>query len=360
MNANNLTRGIVQAFLIIVGLVALFNLIMMAQSLLGYVFLAIVVSLVGQPIKGFFTKRLRFKNTLATVITLLVLLLLILGLGSLIVPVITAQAQNLSLLQIDQWEADLLRLVSDLDMYFDKYDINLTESINELLSKVDFSFLPNLLNGFLGFLGGFTIALFSVLFISFFLLKDSSLLLRSILLIFADDKKERIERSFTRVVTLLSRYFSGILLQITILFLFYSGVLLIFGIPNALTIALICALFNIIPYIGPLAGAVLMIILTMVSNLDADMASVIVPKTIYVFIGFVIGQFIDNFFSQPYIFSKSVKSHPLEIFLVIILAGLLAGPLGMLLAVPLYTVLKVVLSEFFSENRIVKELTKNM
>ena len=197
MNGNNITRGIVQAFLLIVGIVALFNLIMMAQSILGYVFLAIVVSLVGQPIKGFLAKRLRFTNTLATVITLLVLLLLILGLGSLIVPVITAQAQNLSLLQIDQWEADLLRLVTDLDMYFDKYEINLTDSINDLLSKVDFSFLPNLLNGFLGFLGGFTIALFSVLFISFFMLKDSSLLLRSILLLFSDDKKERIERSFT-------------------------------------------------------------------------------------------------------------------------------------------------------------------
>jgi predicted PurR-regulated permease PerM len=172
-----------------VGLVALFNLVMMAQSLLGYVFLAIVVSLVGQPIKGFFMRILKFKNTLATVVTLLVLLLLILGLGSMVVPVITTQAQNLSLLQIDQWEADLLRLVSDLDMYFEKYDINLTENIKDLLSKVDFSFLPNLLNGFLGFLGGFTIALFSVLFISFFLLKDSSLLLRSILLVFADYKK---------------------------------------------------------------------------------------------------------------------------------------------------------------------------
>ena len=192
MNANNLTRGIVQAFLVIVGLIALFNLVMMAQSLLGYVFLAIVVSLVGQPIKGFLMRILKFKNTLATVVTLLVLLLLILGLGSMVVPVITTQAQNLSLLQIDQWEADLLRLVSDLDMYFEKYDINLTENIKDLLSKVDFSFLPNLLNGFLGFLGGFTIALFSVLFISFFLLKDSSLLLRSILLVFADDKKERI------------------------------------------------------------------------------------------------------------------------------------------------------------------------
>jgi predicted PurR-regulated permease PerM len=360
VNANSLTRGIVQAFLIIVGLIALFNLITMAQSLLGYVFLAIVVSLIGQPIKEFFIKRLKFKNTLATVVTLLALLLLILGLGSLIVPVITAQAQNLSLLQIDQWETDLLRLVSDLDIYFDKYDVNLTESINELLSKVDFSFLPNLLNGFLGFLGGFTIALFSVLFISFFLLKDSSLLLRIILLLFADNKKERIERSFTRVVVLLSRYFSGILLQVTILFLFYSGVLLLFGIPNALTIALICALFNIIPYIGPLVGVLFMVVLTMTSNIGTDVATVIVPKTIYVLIGFIVGQLIDNFFSQPFIFSNSVKSHPLEIFLVIILGGLLAGPLGMLLAVPFYTVIKVVLGEFLSDNRLVRALTKNM
>jgi len=360
MNANTLTRGIVQAFLIIVGIVALFELLLMSKSLVGYVFLAIVVSLVGQPIKGFLMRRLKFKNTFATIITLALLLLLLFGLGSLIVPVIAAQAQNLSLLHIDQWESDLLVLVADLDTYFSKYDINLTEHIAALLAKVDFAFLPEFINGFLGFLGGFTIALFSVLFISFFLLKDSSLLLRSILLVFAAEQKNKIERSFTRIVYLLSRYFSGILLQISILFLFYSGVLLLFGIPNALTIALICALFNIIPYIGPLIGGVFMVILTMTSNLGADMATVIVPRTIYVLIGFIVGQLIDNFFSQPFIFSSSVKSHPLEIFLVIILAGLLAGPLGMLLAVPVYTAIKVILSEFLSENRLVKALTKNM
>ena len=360
MNANSLTRGIVQAFLIIVGIIALFDLLVMAKSLLGYVFLAIVVSLIGQPVKELLMRRLKFNTTMATVTTLLLLLLLLFGLGSLIVPVIAAQAQNLSLLQIDQWEADLLTLVSDLDTYFSKYDINLTERIKALFAKVDFAFLPNIINGFLGFLGGFTIALFSVLFISFFLLKDSSLLLRSLLLVFAADQKERIERSFNRIVSLLSRYFSGILLQISILFLFYSGVLLLLGIPNALTIALICALFNIIPYIGPLVGGLFIVVLTMTSNLGADVATIIVPKTIYVLIGFVVGQLIDNFFSQPLIFSTSIKSHPLEIFLVIILAGLLAGPLGMLLAVPFYTVIKVVLSEFISDNRLVRALTKNM
>jgi predicted PurR-regulated permease PerM len=91
-----------------------------------------------------------------------------------------------------------------------------------------------------------------------------------------------------------------------------------------------------------------------------DFSSVILPKTIYVFIGFGVGQLIDNFFSQPFIFSNSVKSHPLEIFLVIISGGLLFGAIGMIAAVPTYTALKVISKEFFSENRIVKELTKNL
>jgi len=103
-----------------------------------------------------------------------------------------------------------------------------------------------------------------------------------------------------------------------------------------------------------------MMILSMTSNLDADFSSVILPNTIYVMIGFIIGQLIDNFFSQPYIFSKSVKSHPLEIFLVIIISGTLFGPIGMIAAIPFYTSLKVILKEFLSENKIVKTLTKDI
>ena len=103
-----------------------------------------------------------------------------------------------------------------------------------------------------------------------------------------------------------------------------------------------------------------MILLTMSSNIEADFSSVILPKTIYVMVGFVIGQFIDNFFSQPFIFSNSVKSHPLEIFIVTLAAGVLLGPIGMIVAIPFYTSIKVILKEFLSENKIVKSLTKDL
>jgi predicted PurR-regulated permease PerM len=139
----------------------------------------------------------------------------------------------------------------------------------------------------------------------------------------------------------------------------YSIILAVFNVENAFIIAFLCALLNLIPYLGPIIGGVLMLLLTMSSFIGADFSSVIVPKTGYVMIGFVLGQLIDNFFSQPFIFSNSVKSHPLEIFVVILASGTLLGPVGMIIAIPLYTTLKVIAQEFFSDNKIVKSLTKN-
>ena len=175
-----------------------------------------------------------------------------------------------------------------------------------------------------------------------------------------DDKESNLVKSIDKINNLLSRYFAGILLQLFILFVIYTTTLLIVGVENAIVIAFLCALFNIIPYIGPIIGGVIMVTLTMTSFIDADFSTVILPKAVYVLIGLTIGQLIDNFFSQPFIFSASVKSHPLEIFLVIIIAGLLFGVTGMVVAVPGYTAIKVILKEFLAENSFVKKLTRNL
>ena len=140
---------------------------------------------------------------------------------------------------------------------------------------------------------------------------------------------------------------------------FYSVVLVVFNVENAFIIAFLCALLNLIPYLGPIIGGILMFLLTMSSFIGADFSNVIVPKTGYVMIGFVVGQLIDNFLSQPFIFSNTIKSHPLEIFIVILASGTLLGPVGMIIAIPLYTTIKVIAQEFLSENKIVKSLTKN-
>ena len=359
MKPKELTRAIVLAFLIIVLLIGLYQVVVSIQSVLFYLLIAAVVSLIGRPIAQLL-KRIKFGNTLSSVTTIAILMTAFFGIVSLLLPVIFEQAKNLSLLNVNAFEATATKLINELSIYLSDYGVDLQSWVDRSLAEVDYSFLPDAINTVLNGLSGFTIGVFSVIFISFFFLKDSGLLERMVMVFVSDKNVKRVEKSILSIKNLLSRYFIGLLVQITVLFIIYTLVLLIFGIPNAVTIALVCALLNIIPFLGPIIGTVLIIFLTMTSNLDASFASVTLPKTIYVLIGFTIGQLIDNFLTQPYVFSTSIKSHPLEIFIVILVGGLLFGPLGMIIAVPSYTALKVIFKEFYAHNKIVKALTKNI
>ena len=359
MNPKELTRAIVQAFLIIVLLIGLYQVVVSIQSIVFYILIAAVVSLIGRPIVQLL-KKIKFGNTLSSVTTIAILMTTFFGVVSLLLPVIFEQAKNLSLLNVNAFEATATKLINELSIYLRDYGVDLQSWVDSSLAEVDYSFLPDAINTVLNGLSGFTIGVFSVIFISFFFLKDSGLLERMVMVFVADKNVTRVEKSILSIKNLLSRYFIGLLVQITVLFVIYTLVLLIFGIPNAVTIALVCALLNIIPFLGPIIGTVLIVFLTMTSNLDASFATVTLPKTIYVLIGFTIGQLIDNFLTQPYVFSTSVKSHPLEIFITILVGGLLFGPLGMIIAVPSYTALKVIFKEFYAHNKIVKALTKNI
>lgn len=359
MKPKELTREIVQAFLVIILLIGLYQVIVSIKSVLLYILIAAVVSLIGRPIVQLL-KRIKFGNTISSVTAIVILMTTFFGIVSLLLPVIFEQAKNLSLLNVNAFEDTATKLINELSIYLSDYGIDLQSWVDITLAEVDYSFLPDAINSVLNGLSGFTIGIFSVIFISFFFLKDSGLLERMVMVFVADKNIKRVEKSILSIKNLLSRYFIGLLVQITVLFVIYTLVLTIFGIPNAVTIALVCALLNIIPFLGPIIGTVLIVFLTMTSNIDASFASVTLPKTIYVFIGFTIGQLIDNFITQPYVFSTSVKSHPLEIFIIILIGGLLFGPIGMIIAVPSYTALKVIFKEFYAHNKIVKALTKNI
>ena len=361
MNSKEITKGIFWAILQLTGLCIITWLLFQLKVLLIYMVIAGIVSLIGRPINQFLIQRLKMRNILGTSITIIFLLGLLISLFSLFVPLLVQQGENLSLLEVDLLKNNIETLVEEISIYF-QLDNSFWQqqiSVDNLFQNVNFGLLPELLNQTLELLGGFTIGLFSIVFILFFFLKDSHLQKQIILALVNDKITDRVEKSIEKTKNLLSRYFLGLLLQISILLIIYSIVLAVFNVENAFIIAFLCALLNLIPYLGPIVGAVLMMLLTMSSFIGADFSSIILPKTIYVMIGFCVGQMIDNFFSQPYIFSNSVKSHPLEIFIVILASGTLIGPVGMIIAIPLYTTLKVISQEFLSENKIVKSLTKN-
>ena len=361
MNSKEISNGIVKAVLQITGICILVWLLLQVKTLLIYMLIAGIVSLIGRPINQFLIKRLKLKNILASTLTIILLIWILISIFSLFVPLLVQQGENLSLLEVNQLKGNIETLVQEIGTYFnlDNSFWQQQFSVDNLFQNVNFGLLPELLNQTLELLGGFTIGLFSVVFILFFFLKDSHLQERIILALVTDKVSDRVEKSIEKTKNLLSRYFLGLLLQITILMIVYSIVLAVFKVENAFIIAFLCALLNLIPYLGPIIGGVLMLLLTMSSFIGADFSTVILPKTGYVMIGFVVGQLIDNFFSQPFIFSNSVKSHPLEIFIVILASGTLLGPVGMIIAIPIYTTINVIAQEFLTENKIVKSLTKN-
>ena len=362
MNNNGIAKGIVNATLQLSLIFFGIWLIVELHILLIYICIAFVVSLIGRPIVFFLKSKLKFSNLLAASITLLILIGILAGIISLFIPLIIQQGENLSLLNLEELELNVKKILEEISVHFNLKS-NFWDSIptNESLFSNDYlSAIPEFLNQLLSVLGNMTIGMFSVTFISFFLLKDSLLMERGAMLLVNDRDESRLKKSFEKIKDLLSRYFLGLLLQISILLIIYTIILVVFGIQNAFVIAFLCALLNLIPYVGPLIGGVLMIFLSMTSNLDAEFSTVILPKTIYVMIGFSIGQLIDNFFSQPMIFSNSVKSHPLEIFIVILAGGSLMGSVGMIVAIPIYTSIKVMLKEFLSENKIIKSLTHDL
>jgi predicted PurR-regulated permease PerM len=362
MNANTIAKGILEALGAIIGVALILYFLYQIQSVLVYIAIAAVTSLIGRPVIVFLRRRLKFRNTLAVIATMILFIAILVGLIMLFIPLVAEQSRNLSLLNMEALQRNVEDLYSEVITYFQINNIDIEQSIREsgFLSKIDYSVIPEFLNSFVGSLGSFSVGLFSVLFISFFFLKDSKLFEEGVMVFIPDNKELRLKKSINKIKDLLSRYFVGLVLQILILFVFYAIWLSIFGIKNAIVIAFLCALLNLIPYIGPLVSAFLMVLLSMSSNLGESFSEVILPKTVWVMIGFMIAQLIDNFGSQPIIFSKSVKSHPLEIFLVIIIAGILFGVVGMIVAVPSYTAIKVILKEFLSENKIVKQLTKDL
>jgi predicted PurR-regulated permease PerM len=142
--------------------------------------------------------------------------------------------------------------------------------------------------------------------------------------------------------------------------LYMLVVLSIFGIKNALIIAFFAALMNLIPYLGPIFGAAFAVLITISSNLNLSFYSEILPLIITVVSIFASMQVIDNYLFQPIIFSKSVMAHPLEIFVVILVGANLGGITGMVLAIPIYTIIRSFAKVFFENFKVVQLMTRNM
>jgi predicted PurR-regulated permease PerM len=339
-------------------------------NILVYVITAGVLSLVGQPLVDVLSRirirRLSMPKSLAALITIVVLIGLLVGLVLLFVPAISRQAQIISKINVDEVVQYFAGVIDRAQGWLLSYDIIdsdqtlqsiLDRQIRSVINVTDFS---NLIGKLLNATSTVFIGLFSVLFLAFFFLRDRQLLRNGILLFTPDRFQTEVQNILHKTKTMLSRYFIGLLSELLIMMILISIGLSIFGIKSAIFIGFIGGLMNVIPYLGPIIGATVGAVLGISADLGLGLYDNALNTAITVILVFSAANLVDNWVLQPLIYSKSVNAHPIEIFIVILMAGSLAGIPGMILAVPAYTVLRIISKEFLSGFKLIDKLTENI
>ena len=349
----------------ITGIVLIVLLLIKIKSILVYFVIGAIISFIGRPIMNKLSNFKLFKKTIpngvSSIITIVLILSLFTGITSLFLPLVLEQAKVISEINISEVTENFKEPINNLNNKLSKYDISLEkkEVENKIKSLITSTNISNIINGFVGMLGNIYLAIFATLFISFFFLKDKFLLRKIILSFMNNNKHDKAKNALVNSKYLLSRYFIGILIQIScITFLVTTG-LSILGIENAIVIGFFAGLTNIIPYIGPMIGSFVGLTLSVITNLDLA-PEIMLPFVLKVMIIFMITQIIDNIILQPTIFAKSVKAHPLEIFSVVMIGFQLGGLIGMITAIPFYTLFRIFAKEFLSEFELIKNITKNI
>jgi len=335
-----------------------------------YVVLSAIISLLGRPFMNLLAKvkigRFYLPNSLSAVMVLLFFILFVVGVFSLFVPLIAEQARIISRIDTNEvlqaFSEPLARtqqFLSDYELTEERFDERFVR--NQVRELLQIGRISNIFQSIIGILGNIFVAVFSLVFMSFFFLRDGNLLRRMIEAVTPDEETPHVRSILDNTRRLLTRYCFGLLIQVTLVTLIVSTSLYFFlGIENALIIGFMAGLLNLVPYLGPIMGATFGIIIIMLTNLELNFYEELLPMSLWVLLIFAVMQLIDNMFTQPIIFSNVVNAHPLEIFIIISIAGTLYGITGMIVAIPVYTVIRIIAKEFFSHYKVVDKLTRNL
>lgn len=344
------------------------------KNVLIYIIAAFVVSLIGRPVMRLLRKiKIKGKSApewLLAILTIIIIIALLILLITQLIPIVSSIIKDASSLQdstyfesnpIDKLNEWIIGLFPNLDHNFNIVTL-VTEKVREL---VDFGKVSGIVGSVASMVTSLFVALFSVVFISFFFLKEEGLFERIICALVPDKHELTLSKTLGEIKELLSRYFVGLLIEMLgVAFVDFLGLWIIarLDFSYAIGIAFIAGILNVIPYVGPIIGEAIGVLFGIVLKLGTG-AGLNVNIWIFALIILAImltAQLIDNFIYQPLIYSTSIKAHPLEIFIVLLMAGHIGGTIGMLVAIPAYTVLRVIAIRFFYQYKVIQRLVPDL
>jgi predicted PurR-regulated permease PerM len=323
-----------------------------------YFFMALVLSIIGSPIVKLLEKikirRWKMPESMAAGITLIALLGVITSLIMLIVPIVSRELVLISSINPELFTNEIETWLSSLEKFMIEYgmlDANehlstiIANQFSEVLKSID---IQNIAGNIISFATSMFIAVFAVTFLTFYSLKDKSIFFKTVEKTIPINYRESYHKILNASKPPLIRYFTGVFLEMAIMGLMEGLFCFFMRIPNPFLIGVIGGLLNIIPYLGSIIGVGLSLIMTITTLLpQSPDGALLTSSVVKVMIAFGIAKLVDDFVLQPVIYGKSVKAHPVEIFVVILIAGQIGGIFGMIFAVPAYTLLRIIVKEFF-------------
>jgi len=358
--------------IISLSLVLLGLLVWYVGELFIYLLISAVIALIGRPIIKVLDRvqirQWQLPDSIKAVIAMLLIFGVLSAIFSFFIPRLIEQTQQLEKLDTEAIAQGLQEPLAALRRVIDRYGIielepdqGLEELFKERVVEIASTLnLSNIFGAIAGITGDLFIGLFSILFITFFFLKERNLLRSVFITLTPDSYVNKTSNVLDSIKLLLTRYFIGLLLELILVGSLCAFGFSMLGVKNAVVIGFFAGLFNVIPYLGPLIGGAMSISMAILGVLELDFYTGILPLVAKVLAIFLVVQLIDNFVFQPLIYSSSVKAHPLEIFLVILAAGSLFGIGGMVLAIPTYTVFRVIAKEFFDQFKVVRSITRSI
>lgn len=335
-----------------------------------YILISAILAIMFRPmvnmISGMRVKSWIVPRGVAALVTLLAIWIIFGLVFSALLPLIFSKVYQLTNLDF----SSVLRSIEEPVLYVQhsiqkllslpESDINVEQSLIQWgRNVVDFSAVNNAFSSVIGVIASGVITFFSVSFITFFFLKDDNLFFSMVTAVFPSKYSDNVLRALNSITKLLSRYFVGLLFESFLIACAVSIAMICWGMntSDAIFMGVVMGVMNVVPYAGPFMGVCFSLFLGIITPIEG----MGIGNTVSVILGSIlIIKGMDDFLLQPTLYSERVKAHPLEVFIVILLSGYVAGIVGMLLAIPSYTVIRVFAKEFFSQYSLVQKLTKEL
>ena len=352
---NDSTRRIILIIVVLAVFIAAF---WYFTDIFIYIFAAFILSILGGPLMKVLQK-IQFKGrtmpqSVAAAISLVVIFA-VLGLATyIIITLVYNEIQQLGNIDTTHIVEGLQATFIQMETFLAQHHLLpqgvslskvLVSQVNSLIADINFS---SIFGNVVDIVKGLFIFAFSVVFMTFFALKDHHIFWKMLKKMIPTTLRDNFDNILAATKSQLVRYFTGVFLEMVVVGLLDGFICYLLGVPNALLIGFMAGLLNIIPYVGPLIAAAIGMIVGVTSSLAMGMPLSVISVIIIKVLGtFLAVKLTDDFILQPIIYGKSVSAHPLEIFIVILIAGKVGGIWGMMFAVPAYTLVRIIVKEFF-------------